>query len=301
MELSNRMWKVFKFTFMPSKFQEAYPKEMQFSKQNFPPELLAGTSITKLHVQAGDRPPPPEYIRKSKGTPTFKTSVMGATLTIFKLGILLMCHLHLPVGANGEAICDNIRDRLFYTVFNEFRLLRVPTEFHISIDEVPGAKDDPFPTRTFMEKMGNTAKKIQQFNSPHDRCDFPTQQYNTEEVDIFSPDCHCLACIRNLNPEPPFPQPGAVNLFQGDINSLVGGVISSRSSISLARSSISTASGKDRERVIISNFTAMEEDEIDIPLDPLGMTDDNEIHEFLTTDPGCEEEDYEPTGSDPLP
>jgi hypothetical protein len=45
----------------------------------------------------------------------------------------------------------------------------------------------------------------------------------------------------------------------------------------------------------------MEEDEIDIPLDPLGMTDDNEIHEFLTTHPGCEEEDYEPAGSDPLP
>ena len=61
MDLSNRIWKQFKFAFMPIKFGSSYPIEMQFSKQNLPPEIVTGVNVTKLHVQAGDKPPPEEF------------------------------------------------------------------------------------------------------------------------------------------------------------------------------------------------------------------------------------------------
>jgi len=45
----------------------------------------------------------------------------------------------------------------------------------------------------------------------------------------------------------------------------------------------------------ISNFTAVDESEFNIPLDPLGLVDEEDLYKFLNTHPGCEndnEEDY---------
>ena len=318
MDLSNRLWKQLKFSFMPFKVRKIRPLEAQFSKQNFPPEILTGTSITKLHIQTGDSPPPLELRMKDKGTPLFKTKVMGATLMMFKLGILLICHLHLPVGAKGEVMCDNTRDRVLYTIFNEFRLLRVPTEFHISIDEVPFSSDSEFSTRVYMGKMRKTAKKIKPFCTPNERCGFPTQNFEEEMVDISDHNCHCLYCLKrhNLSLSSTEPLPKLVDLFQGDINDLVGAVRGQEKASSLKNMtypSVSTAgssrssvlsrqeeSTKAAHKAVLASFAAIEDDEEDMPLDPLGLTEDEDIDQYFGTHPGFENDD-DPSALDPDP
>ena len=173
--------------------------------------------------------------------------------------------------------------------------MRVPTKFHISIDEVPGAENNPFPTRTYMENMSRTAGKIQLFQSPNERCNFLTQEVGEEPMDIYDANCKCLLCLKRFNLDPGIQQmrPGLVDLFQGDINDLVGKNLPAKSTISDTSSGFSITS---KDKAIMASFTAMDEEEdIDMPLDPLGLTDDEEIHNFMTTHPGFEEDNEEET------
>jgi hypothetical protein len=304
MDLSNRIWKHFRFAFMPCVLDKAYPSHLQFSKQNFPSELLAGTSITKLHVQAGGTPPPPSMLRKDKGTPIFRTSIMGASLMIFRLGILLICHLHLPITAKGEIINEHVKDRLFYVLFNELRLLRVPTEFHISIDDLPFDKEIENPAQAYMLRMKETANKIPSFLPPNDRCDILTQNFEDEKVEICNQYCPCLLCMRTYNPLiHPASAAGMVSLFRGDINTLVGQEERPPRLKPPDPVPFSPASADwKRRKAVISNFTATEEeDDFDLPLDPLGMSDDTEISKFLGTCPESDEEDDDsPTKPQPV-
>ena len=303
MDLTNRIWKQLHFNFMPCVFDPDYPENLQFSKQNFPPEILAGTMVTKLHIQSGSTLPPPELTKKDKGSPVFRTSVMGAALTIFKLGILLICHVHLPAGAMGQSLNEHVKDRMFYVVFNELRLLRVPTDFHITIDDLPFSKDTDPPDKLYMSKLGETAFKIPYFYPPNQRCNMMTQNFEEEQVDLCHQYCPCLLCLEKFNPftSPNDGKHGMVELFRGDINTLVG---QGRPAPGRFPPKAPDKSKKKRDRAIIASFTAEEEIDFDHPLDPLGLTDDIEISKFLGTTPESEYDDPpadrpQPVRSDP--
>jgi hypothetical protein len=116
-----------------------------------------------------------------------------------------------------------VKDRLFYVLFNELRFLRVPTEFHISIDDLPFDKEIENPAQAYMLRMKETANKIPSFLPPNDRCDILTQNFEDEKVEICNQYCPCLLCMRTYNPLiHPASAAGMVSLFRGGINTLVG-------------------------------------------------------------------------------
>ncbi len=272
---------------MPVRFHPDHPKCVSFSRQNFPPELLTGVQTTRLHVQTGDTRPPDEILKKDKNSPVFRTSVMGATLTMFKLGILLICHFHLPVGAKGELVNENIRERMFYTLFHEFRLLRVPTDFLITIDRLVTTTKNPFPHKVYMEGLRKSTGKLAPFLHPNDRCQFPTRSFEQEKVSLYHHKCPCLLC-RNMASiqETDLSPPGMVDLFKGDINILTG-------LLRPVSTNGSTPSSQKKSRIelAVSSFTEIDEDDDDIPLDPLGYTDEYELDKFMNTHPGFEYQD----------
>jgi hypothetical protein len=146
-----------------------------------------------------------------------------------------------------------------------------------------------------MENMSRTAGKIQLFQSPNERCNFLTQEVGEEPIDIYDANCKCLLCLKRFNLDPGIQQkrPGLVDLFQGDVNDLVGKNLPAKSTISDTSSGFSITS---KDKAIMASFTAMDEEEdIDMPLDPLGLTDDEEIHNFMTTHPGFEDGNEEET------
>jgi hypothetical protein len=61
----------------------------------------------------------------------------------------------------------------------------VPTEFHISIDQIQSTPENLFPTRLYMEKMRETAKKIPSFGPPHEKCSYLTQNFEEEFANIY--------------------------------------------------------------------------------------------------------------------
>ena len=107
---------------------DPHSKCVHFTKQQFPPEIIAGTQVTKLHIHQTNGPIPDEHRIKTKGTPVFKTSIMGATLFIFRMGIFLMCQLHMPADLSNGIASDGWRDRLFHSLFSELRQLRSPLD-----------------------------------------------------------------------------------------------------------------------------------------------------------------------------
>ena len=289
MDLVNRMRKKFKFTFMPVRHHPNHPDCVQFAHQNVPPEIITGTQTTRLHVQTGGSAPPEELTKKDKGTPVFKTSLLGATLTMFKLGVILMCHFHLPATSSAEILNTNYSDRAFYTLFSQMRQLRVPTDFHITTDGLRAADGSSFPNEYYMNRLRNAARKLDPFMAPNIKCKFRTRQnFKQENVDILDPKCHCLLCKRKTNPsfDKDRGPPSMIELFKGDINELIGKNISSKESEKSTKS-------KRSVEAVISQFTAVDEEDFDTPLDPLGLTDDDELDKFLNSHPGFEDIDHE--------
>ena len=181
--------------------------------------------------------------------------------------------------------------------------MRVPTDFHITIDDLPFSKDTDPPDKLYMSKLGETAFKIPYFYPPNQRCNMMTQNFEEEQVDLCHQYCPCLLCLEKFNPftSPNDGKHGMVELFRGDINTLVG---QGRPAPGRFPPKAPDKSKKKRDRAIIASFTAEEEIDFDHPLDPLGLTDDIEISKFLGTTPESEYDDPpadrpQPVRSDP--
>jgi hypothetical protein len=82
-------------------FQVEHSNCVHFTKRKFPPEIKAGTQITKLHIHQTENPITDKFKIKTKGTPVFNTSIMGATLFMFRMGVFLMRQPHLPSEINN--------------------------------------------------------------------------------------------------------------------------------------------------------------------------------------------------------
>jgi len=126
MKIITELYLIFDFDMLPVRHVSGHPECVHLSMRQFPPEILTGTQVTRLHLQGGLCVPPPELRRKDKGTPLFKTTVMGATLFMFKESIYFNCHLHIPFGSDKTNYGINWKECMFYSFLHELRRLRVP-------------------------------------------------------------------------------------------------------------------------------------------------------------------------------
>ena len=274
------LYATFKFQFLDVKYTPRHPECVNFSMRRFPPEIITGTHVTKLHIQSGTCKPPPDLLRKDKGTPIFKTSVMGATVFMFKLGLFLMCHLHIPVGTDAAQYNINWKERMLYSFFHEMRRLRVPTDFQITMDGNPSLPDLKHMTNAFRRVLIDTTNRLPPFLEENERCSFPVPEAEEEEVFLPTEDCACQLC--KLPPEQ-LKEEGCFEIFEGNISNVTS---QPRPPSSIASSMLNAPTA------FISSFTAVDESEFDIPLDPLGQVDEEELYKFLNTHPGCENDDY---------
>ena len=263
------------FCFYPVEYHIDHPDCVHFSMKNFPPELLAGAQATRLHIQQGHVPPPTHFLKKDKGTPLFKTHVLGATVFMFRLGIFLSCHLHLPgrIGLNRH--CILWRDRIFYSVLNELRKLRVPTDFQITADGNPFCYSVQKEIGVYIRIMNSNLSRVPPFLEPNEKCSFPIQELAEEVVDLKAEKyCSCTYCTST------FPHtPDALVIFEGSLFKP-----KERSDICAPKTP------EQRALAVISSFTAIDEAEFDTPLDPLGLVDEEELFTFMNTHPGFENE-----------
>ena len=253
---------------------DPHSKCVHFTKQQFPPEIIAGTQVTKLHIHQTNGPIPDEHRIKTKGTPVFKTSIMGATLFIFRMGIFLMCQLHMPADLSNGIASDGWRDRLFHSLFSELRQLRSPLDFEITTDHYYG---EPFSKQIHLDILRNTLRKIPSFLPPNDRCMFPLPLTSEEEIKTTDPFCPCLSCCTACNGQCTT-KPDIHEIYRGNINNLVN-VHFKPSRVQINATNIS-----------VSTFTAVQASEFDTPLDPLGLVDDDEMDAFINSYPGLEDE-----------
>ena len=276
MKIITEMFLVFDFDMLPVRHVTGHQECVHFSMRQFPPEIITGTHITRLHIQGGLCAPPPEIRRKDKGSPVFKTTVMGATLFMFKDGIFLNCHLHIPKGSDNTNYGINWKERMFYSLMSELRRLRVPTEFHITVDGVLKEPELGYMTDGFMKVLKDTTSKLPPFLAHNQRCDFPTREVESEELILLSPACACDICSTPTNL---LTEEGCFEIFKGDI-----------SRITQPKRSHTY---RDPALAMIASFSAVDEAEYDIPLDPLGLVDEESLYKFMNTHPGFEDEETE--------
>ena len=202
----------FGFHFFPVRFIPDHKGCVHMSMQQVPPEILTGSQVTRLHIQKGSIPPPEDLMRKNKGTPVFRTKLLGATLLLFRLGIFFTCHLHLPPGI--EASPDKIlwRDRIFYITLNELRKLRVPTDFQITIDGNPDCPTARQETEAYAKIVNDNLNRLPSFLEPSERCNFMVQESMEEDhvYPVHSKLCICVRCKDTTNP-------GVLYLFEGSL------------------------------------------------------------------------------------
>ena len=254
---------------------ESHPTCVHFSKQKIPADLLTGTQITRLHIHQAGRPAPAGLRTQTAGTPILVIRIMGAVVFLFKMGIFLNCHLHMPTGMGIEANNIGWRDRMLYSLFSELRQLRIPTDLEISLDFDPGSK---ISGNECLQSIRNTLIKLPPFLEPNDRCSFPTRTQEERVVETDEKNCLCLSCIREGDQEG---EPGVYDLYFGSINHLVSTTRPPGEGVASIM------------RAAISEFTAIDASEFDIPLDPLGLVSDEEMDNYLNSHPGFENEDRE--------
>ena len=274
---------------------ESHPTCVHFSKQKVPSEILTGTQVTRFHIHQSNKPAPAGLRTKTAGSPVLVIRIMGAVVFLFKMGIFLNCHLHLPIGMGYDAFSLGWRDRMLYSLFSELRQLRIPTDMEISMDFNPNTTIWSSSTRAkeCLRTIGDTLQKLPAFLEPNDRCSFPTRTQEGQIIDTDEKHCLCPSCIRAGEPEEPEiteeekeiikydKDPEVFELFNGSINSLV-------SATRLPYEGVASIA-----RAAVSEFTAVDASEFDIPLDPLGLVSDEEMDTYINSHPGFENEDQE--------
>ena len=274
MKIITELFLVFDFDMLPVRHVTGHQECVHLSMRQFPPEIITGVQITRLHIQGGTCVPPRELRMKDKDSPLFKTTIMGATLFMFKENIFLNCHLHIPSGSDSTNYGINWKERMFYSFLHELRRLRVPTEFHITVDGDLKEPELSYMTDGFMKVLKDTTSKLPPFLAPNQRCDFPTRETESEEVIVLASSCACDLCTL---PSHLLTQEGCFEIFKGDISKIT--------------QPKTEHTFRDPALAMIASFTAVDEAEFDIPLDPLGLVDEEDFYKYMNTHPGCEEDD----------
>ncbi len=294
-----------KFSFHPVRYLPGHKDCVHMSMQHFPSEILAGSQATRLHIQKGKIFPPADLLMKDKDSPVFKTKILGASLFLFRLGIFLTCHLHLPHGLQESPYRSQWRDRILYLTLSELRKLRIPTDIQITIDGDPTCPTSKQEVEAYSRLVNENLGRLPSFLEPNEKCLLYTRETEEESVDFQTEEfCRCCICIACSCFRLKTKTPGVLYLYEGDLlkprtkrDNVCGSFNSSRSSISASAPSAHAA---------ICSFTAIDGAEFDIPLDPLSQVDEEELHTFMNTHPGFEndqpeEEENKTVGYSSLP
>ena len=281
----NDIFKEFKFSFYPVR-TTGHVECVRPALSMYVPELFVGVNKTKIHIQNGPVHPPKESLLKEYGTPLVKTSIQGAILFMFRLGMVLNCHLHLPaIGHQGQHVTELERNNIITSFLSELRFLRVPTDMTITTDGHNSATGIPIPEEYFEDQVYNIVRRISPFLEPTKLTSWPSQQQeeHPSPVGIVSSDCRCALCLTPDYGNKPL----EITIFKGDINDL----ICSAPFPSNTASSTSSRSSKispELQAVIASICDINDDFDTDEPLDYMNLCDEEEMQTFLNTHPGTE-------------
>ena len=275
----------FKYRLHPVRPIPAHKNCINFALR-FKPDILPGTQVTRLHIQTGTVKPPPDLLAISEETSLFKANILGASLFVFKLGIFLTCHLHMPYGLSESPYRTLWRDRILYITLSELRRLRIPPDIQISIDGDPGSPLAKQEIEAYSRVMQNALNKLPPFLDPHEKCNMYLKLVDEEEIDL-SKEEYCSCCLCTMCPCLKSKQKtGALYLLEGNLQNQ--NRISKEDDSLLSNKRI-----KDLLHAAIGTFTAVDGAEFDIPLDPLGLVDEEDLHSFMNTHPGFENDNNE--------
>jgi hypothetical protein len=155
------------------------------------------------------------------------------------------------------------------------------------MDGNPSLPDLKHMTNAFQRVLIDTTRRLPPFLEENERCSFPTQEADDEEVILNSDGCNCQLCKKPPDQESP---EGFFEIFEGNISEVT--------KRPRPPSSFSSSSIHSSQMAFISSFTAVDETEFDIPLDPLGLVDEEDLFKFINTHPGCENDGPELTVPD---
>jgi hypothetical protein len=285
---------LFKYRFHPVQPTVDHDNCTHFTRRCLNPNILPGTQATRLHIQTGKIRPPPDLLAIDAGSFLFTTKILGASLFIFKLGIFLNCHLHMPHGLSESPYRTLWRDRILYITMSELRKLRIPTDIQISIDGDPYSPLAKQEVEAYSKIMHDTLDRLPPFMDPHDKCNMYVRPVDEEAVDFFKEE-YCKCCLCTTCPCSQTRQDtGALYLYEGNLQ---------HRSRRPKEEDLLVTRKKNPAHAAIGSFTAVDEAEFDIPLDPLGLVDEEELHTFMNTHPGFENDNAEEENksADPAP
>ena len=185
----------FKYRFHPVQPTVDHDNCTHFTRRCLNPNILPGTQATRLHIKTGKIRPPPDLLAIDAGSFLFTTKILGASLFIFRLGIFLTCHLHMPHGLSESPYRTLWRDRILYITMSELRKLRIPTDIQISIDGDPYSPLTKQEVEAYSNIMHDTLNRLPPFMDPHDKCNMYVRPVDEETVDFFKKEyCKCCLC-----------------------------------------------------------------------------------------------------------
>jgi hypothetical protein len=298
------LFKEIPFSFFPVQALPYHDLCTRPAIQLYSPQIFAGATKTRIHIQNGPAPPTEDLLQKERLTPVCRQPFKEGFVTMFRFGNILHFHLHLPpLNTQGEPMTEAHRNNIITQFFSELRLLRVPTNIEITTDGYNSITNTKVPVTYYKDQLKKIIQHLSPFLEPSKTTRWPTRfsEELPEPVDPTFPEaCNCTLCTSSSSLPP-----SKFLLYTGDINDLINKIPSDQSSTTSSKCSRLYP----QLRIIINSiceFQEIDDHETDEPLDIMNLVDEDEMQKFLTTYPGCEdddEEDYQnlppPQRSDP--
>ena len=244
----------------------------------FPYEMLASCTSTHLHIQTGLNHPPPHLCLKSDHPSSYTFNSKRYGLSLFRQDSTIICHVHL------KTTNPIVMTRSLYEVFKGLRALRIPVDFEITTDAT-----DQKNVELVSKCLDLSLKEIQPFAKENPICEVPVSIKEAKMACIRHKDCNCPLCSEPINMDL-YKDP--VCLFKGDIQT---------KTIQKCLIGESPLTDLEYTQIAISALTGTESvDDIDFQdqLDPLGLVDEDDLHEFLNAVPDGDPPKTNPTSNE---
>ena len=295
----NDLFRQIPFSFFPVQNQQNHLKCVKPALAMNIPSLLTGISNTKIHIQNGSAIPPENMLRKEHSTPTVIIPFGDARLIMFRHESTLNCHFHIPIqGSAGDLLTESERNHLIHWLLTELKQLRVPLQTEITIDGTNSVTKGPISLKYYQTQIKKIVKEMPFFSDPSVKTTWPHKvpEELPEKVTIQMQDCKCSLCLSNdiTNSSKP------VLLYKGDINRLIGRHRAFDIKNCDEYSNISSGSRVTSimKRKIASICDIKEDFDTDQPLDPMELCPEDEMQEYLHSEPF---QDFIPDEDENLP
>ena len=255
---------------------------------SLPRALLHGVDNVKMHIQAGPFHPgkSSELTFRTEKTSIHQTVIRGVRLLFFTNHKTLIMHVHPPV--IGHSLSKNFLERIFYSIFAELKMLRVPHEFQITTDINPHDSDSVENGDRTKDLISMVLSKMNPFGPPHPICfnkilTLPSIPVNLTDDNRI---CNCALCH---DPTPSHQTYTPSLLYKDNINSLI-----------LAAKSLHLNDNNEDMAQASLNPMCLDDDELgfEIPsseedlLDPMDLVPESEMKKFVFHHPAVEDDVY---------